>query len=102
MEMARVGAGLGMRLLGWTRRASAERARHGVALVSLEDLFAAADVVTLHLAYTPESHGLISRALLERMKPEATREAASSMLRIAVATVEAFARGERLHVVNGV
>ena len=158
-EMARLGAGLDMRLLGWTRRASAERARHGVTLVSLEDLFAAADVVTLHLAFTPESHGLISRALLERMKPGAwfvntaraklvdnaalvdllrsgrlrgaaldvhdtepppaddvfrtlpnvlltphigynTREAASNMLRIAIATVEAFARGERLHVVN--
>jgi len=160
-EMARLGAGLDMRRLGWTRRASAPRARHGVTLVSLEDLFAAADVVTVHLAYTPESHGLISRALLERMKPEAwfvntararlvdnealadllragrlrgaaldvhdtepppaeyvfrtlpnvlitphigynTREAASNMLRIAIATVEAFARGERLHVVNGV
>jgi phosphoglycerate dehydrogenase-like enzyme len=161
MEMARLGAGLGMRLLGWTRRAAPERARHGVTLVSLEELFAAADVVSLHLAYTPESHGLISRALLERMKPGAwfvntaraklvdnealvellrggrlrgaaldvhdsepppadyvfrtlpnvllaphigynTREAGSNMLRIAIATVEAFARGERLHVVNGV
>jgi D-3-phosphoglycerate dehydrogenase / 2-oxoglutarate reductase len=160
-EMARLGAGLGMRLYGWTRRASRERALHGVTLVSLEELFAAADVVTLHLAYTPESHGLISRALLERLKPGAwlvntararlvdnealvellragrlqgaaldvhetepppaddvfrtlpnvlltphigynTAEASSNMLRIAIATVEAFARGERLHVVNGV
>jgi phosphoglycerate dehydrogenase-like enzyme len=159
MEMARLGAGINMQLLGWTRRASAERAAHGVVLVSLEDLFTAADVVTLHLAYTAESHGLISRALLERMKPQAwfvntaraklvdnealvellrsgrlrgaaldvhdaepppadyvfrtlpnvlltphigynTHEAASAMLRIAIATVEAFARGERLHVVN--
>ena len=160
-EMARLGAGLGMRLIGWTRRASPERARHGVTLVALEELFATADVVTLHLAYTAESQGLISRALLERMKPDAwfvntarakivdnaaliellragrirgaavdvyesepppadepfrtlpnvlltphigynTREAASNMLRIAIATVEAFARGERLHVVNGI
>jgi D-3-phosphoglycerate dehydrogenase len=158
-EMARLGAGLGMRLLGWTRRPSPARAVHGVALVSLEALFAEADVVTLHLAYTPDSHGLISRALLERMKPGAwfvntararlvdndalverlragrirgaaldvhdsepppadyvfrtldnvlitphigynTAEAGSNMLRIAIATVEAFARGERLHVVN--
>src|SRR5205085_12246461 len=67
-EVARLGAGLGMRLLGWTRRPSPERARHGVTLVELGDLFAAADVVSLHLAYTPESQGLISRALLERMK----------------------------------
>src|SRR5258708_3442948 len=70
-EMARLGAGLGMRLIGWTRRASPERARHGVPLVSLEELFSTADVVTLHLAYTAESQGLISRALLERMKPQA-------------------------------
>ncbi len=161
MEMARLGAGLGMHLLGWTRRPSPERASHGVTLVALEELFASADVVTLHLAYTPESHGLVSRALLERMKPGAwfvntararlvdndalldllrrgrlrgaaldvheaeppsadyvfrtlpnvlltphigynTREAGSNMLRIAIATVEAFARGERLHVVNDV
>jgi phosphoglycerate dehydrogenase-like enzyme len=160
-EMARLGAGLGMRLLGWTRRASPSRAAHGVTLVALEELFSASDVVTLHLAYTPESHGVISRALLERMKPGAwfvntaraklvdnaaladvlragrlrgaaldvhdsepppaeyafrtmpnvlitphigynTAEASSNMLRIAIATVEAFARGERLHVVNGV
>jgi D-3-phosphoglycerate dehydrogenase len=159
-EMARLGAGLGMRLLGWTRRPSPGRAAHGVTLAALEDLFATADVVTLHLAYTPESHGLISRALLERMKPGAwfvntararlvdnealvdllragrlrgaaldvhdtepppadyvfrtldnvlitphigynTTEAGANMLRIAIATVEAFARGERLHVVNG-
>ena len=161
-EMARLGAGLGMRLLGWTRRPSVVRADHGVTLVPLETLFSAADVVTLHVAYTPETQGLISRALLERMKPEAwfvntarakvvdnealvallragrirgaaldvhdtepippgdyvfrtlpnvlitphigynTREASANMLRIAIETVQAFARGERLHVVNGV
>jgi D-3-phosphoglycerate dehydrogenase len=161
-EMARLGAGIGMRLLGWTRRASPERAVHGVTLVSLEDLFSAADVVSLHLAYTPESQGIVTRALLERMKPGAwfvntararlvdnealaallragkirgaaldvhetepippgdyvfrtlpnvlitphigynTREASANMLRIAIETVQAFARGERLHVVNPV
>jgi hypothetical protein len=31
-----------------------------------------------------------------------TSEASANMLRIAIARVEAFARGERLHVVNGV
>jgi D-3-phosphoglycerate dehydrogenase len=161
-EMARLGAGLGMRLLGWTRRPSPARAVHGMTLVSLDTLFSAADVVTLHVAYTPQSQGLISRALLERMKPEAwfvntarakvvdnealaallragrirgaaldvhetepippgdyvfrtlpnvlitphigynTREASANMLRIAIETVQAFARGERLHAVNGV
>lgn len=161
VEMARLGAGIGMRLLAWTRRASPGRAPHGATPVSLEKLFAESDVVSLHLSYTPETAGLISRALLARMKPRAylvntararlvdnvalaemlregriagaaldvhdeepvrgeyvfrdlpnvlltphigynTVEAGSNMLRIAIATVEAFARGERLHVVNGV
>jgi phosphoglycerate dehydrogenase-like enzyme len=158
-EMARLGAGVGMRLLGWTRRPTAERARHGLALVSLDDLFGRSDVVTLHLSYTPETHGLVSRALLARMKPTAyfintaraklvdnaalaelleagkiagaaldvhdeeppavdyvfrrlsnvlltphigynTVEAGAAMLQIAIATLEAYLRGERLHVVT--
>jgi D-3-phosphoglycerate dehydrogenase len=159
MEMARLGAGLGMKLLGWTRRPAPERAHHGLQLVSLEEVFGESHVVTLHLSYTPETAGLISRALLERMRPHAwfvntararivdnaaladllkagrlagaafdvfeeepvrgrhpllelpnvlatphigynTAEAASNMLRISIATVQAWARGERLHVVN--
>ena len=161
METARLGAGIGMRLLGWTRRPSAERARHGLSLVSLPDLFARSDVVTLHLSYGPETHGLVSRDLLERMKSGAyfvntararivdtialaellrtgrlagvaldvhedepprepyvfrelpnalltphigynTREAGANMLRIAIATLEAHLRGEKLHVVTAV
>src|SRR5437867_10809853 len=70
-EMAGLGAGLGMQLIGWTRRATPERAEHGLAFVSLEELFSRADVVSLHLSYRPETHGLVSRALLARMKPTA-------------------------------
>jgi D-3-phosphoglycerate dehydrogenase len=70
-EMTRLGAGLGMRLIGWTRRAAPERATHGLALVALDELFAGADVVSLHLSYGPETHSIISRALLSRMKPTA-------------------------------
>lgn len=157
-EMARLAAGIGMRLLGWSRRPAPERARHGLVWAPLDELFARSDVVSLHLLYTPETHGLVSRALLERMRPDAwfvntaragivdnvalaellaarriagaaldvheaepppddyvlrrlpnvlmtphigynTREASSNMLRIAIATLEAFVRGERLHVV---
>jgi D-3-phosphoglycerate dehydrogenase len=130
-------------------------------LASLEDLFAQADVVTLHLSYTDETAGIVSASLLGRMKQGAwfintararlvdnaalarmlrdgrlagaaldvhdaepppadyvfrnlpsvlitphigynTAEAGSNMLRISIATVEAWTRGERLHVVNGV
>jgi phosphoglycerate dehydrogenase-like enzyme len=159
MEMARLSAGIGMRVLAWTRRASSDRQRHGLVLTSLEELFEQSDVVTLHLSYREETHGVISRALLARMKPGAyfvntarpklvdnaalaemlragklagaaldvhdeepprpdypfrnlpnvlitphigfnTREAGGNMLRIAIETLEAFVRGDRLHVVN--
>jgi len=160
-EVARLGAGLGMRLIAWTRHAAPERAAHGLRFVALEELFGQADVVSLHLSYRPETHGIVTRALLARMKPTAwfvntaraklvdntalaeilaaskiagaaldvheeepprgeyvfralpnvlitphigynTREAGANMLRIAVDTVVAYARGDRLHVVNGV
>jgi D-3-phosphoglycerate dehydrogenase len=158
-EMARLGAGIGMRVIAWTRRPAPGRAPAGVEMVPLETLFERADVVSLHLGYSRESEGVISRALLERMKPGAwfvntararlvdnvalaelltagrirgaaldvheteptpvphpmaalpnvlltphigynTTEASANMLRISIATLEAFARGERLHVVN--
>jgi phosphoglycerate dehydrogenase-like enzyme len=159
LEMARLGTGVGMRVLGWTRRATPDRARQGLELVPLDTLFSRSDVVSLHLSLRPETEGLVSRALLGRMKPEAyfvntarakivdtaalaellragkiagaaldvhdeepvpesyvfrglpnvlitphigynTREASLNMLNIAIATVEAHLRGERLHVVN--
>ena len=70
-EVARLGAGIGMRLLAWTRRAAPERAVHGLAFVPIEDVFSQSDVVSLHLSYRPETHGIISRDLLARMKPTA-------------------------------
>ena len=70
-ETARLGAGVGMRLIGWTRRATPDRAGHGLRLVPLEEVFAAADVVSIHLSLRPETEGLVSRPLLERMRPEA-------------------------------
>jgi D-3-phosphoglycerate dehydrogenase len=158
-DMARLGAGIGMPLLGWTRSATPDRAVHGLTLVSLEVLFSAADVVSIHLSLNAQTEGLVSRALLERMKPSAyfintsraklvdnqalaellqqgkiagaaldvheeepapmnyvfnglpnvlvtphiaynSKEAGENMLRIAYATLEAFLKGEKLHVVN--
>lgn len=159
VEMARLGAGIGMKVIAWTRRSTPGRAPAGVELVPLETLFERSDVVSLHLAYSRETEGLISRALLARLKPTAwfvntararlvdnaalaellaagrirgaamdvhetepppvphpmaalpnvlltphigynTTEASANMLRISIATLEAFMRGERLHVVN--
>jgi D-3-phosphoglycerate dehydrogenase len=70
-DMARLGAGVGMNLLGWTRTATPDRARYGLRLVGLDQLFAGADVVTVHLSLVPQTERIISRALLEMMKPTA-------------------------------
>ena len=158
-DMARLGAGIGMHLLGWTRSATPDRAIHGLKFASLEELFSSSDVVTIHLSLNTQPEHLISRALLERMKPTAyfvntsrakivdnealaellqqkriegaaldvheeepapmnyllasmpnvlatphigynSKEAGENMLRIAYATLDAFLKGEKLHVVN--
>jgi phosphoglycerate dehydrogenase-like enzyme len=158
-DMARLGAGIGMNVLAWTRSATADRAVHGSKLVSLEEVFSAADVVSIHLSLNAQTERLVSRALLEKMKPSAyfintsraklvdtqalgellqqgkiagaaldvhdeepapmnyvfaslpnvlvtphiaynSKEAGENMLRIAYATLDAFLKGEKLHVVN--
>ena len=158
-DMARLGAGIGMHLVGWTRNATPDRAQYGLRLVTLEEVFATADVVTVHLSLNVQTERLVSRALLSRMKPTAyfintsraklvdnqalaellqqgricgaaldvheeeptlmnylfasmpnvlvtphigynSKEAGENMLRIAYATLFAFLKGEKLHVVN--
>jgi D-3-phosphoglycerate dehydrogenase len=60
----------GMRLVAYDPYVSAERARRmSVELLSLEDLMAEADIVTVHLPKTPETVGLIGRDLLAKAKP---------------------------------
>lgn len=46
-------------------------AEHGIHYVSLEELFHTADVVSLHLPATKETHHLINETTLKMMKPEA-------------------------------
>lgn len=45
--------------------------QHNVRLVSLDDLLAESDYVSLHVPLSPESTGLINRETLARMKPGA-------------------------------
>jgi glyoxylate/hydroxypyruvate/2-ketogluconate reductase len=52
------------------RREDLER-RHGYRFVTLNDLLAAADFVSLHTALTPETRGLIGAPALAKMKPSA-------------------------------
>jgi len=71
-EVARLAQAFGMHVLCWTRSATPERAHsHGVHFVTLQKLFQESDVISLHLAHTLGAERIISRGLLESMKPGA-------------------------------
>ena len=60
----------GMRLCAYDPYVSADRARHmGVELLTLDELVAEADFITIHLPKTPETAGLFGRDLLAKAKP---------------------------------
>jgi len=68
--VAQRGHAFGMRLIAWDPWISADRARQmGVELMEIDELFAQADFVTVHLLKTPESTGLIGDELLAKAKP---------------------------------
>ncbi len=72
-RMAELGRGIGMEVIGWNRSAElgARTEGTGTALAPLAELFARADAVSLHLALTAESRGLISSELIASLKPGA-------------------------------
>lgn len=64
--------GFGMRVLGYDPMPASEVERqHGVQRVSLDELLATSDVVSLHTPLVPETKHLICQATLARMKPGA-------------------------------
>jgi D-3-phosphoglycerate dehydrogenase / 2-oxoglutarate reductase len=65
-EVARIARGIGMEVIGWNR---SPRPEAGVPLVGLDELLGRADVISLHLALTDETRGLIDAARLARVKP---------------------------------
>ena len=63
-------AAFGMRLLAFDPYVSADRAKQlGAELLSLEEVVAQADFLTIHLPKTPETAGLVDADLLARAKP---------------------------------
>ena len=71
-EMALVCRSLGLRVLGFTRTPDSEWAQtNGVELVSLHELLAQSDLVSVHCSLSADSHHLIGRAELNRMKRSA-------------------------------
>lgn len=71
-RFAALAQAIGMEVMAWTRNPDPERARAaGVEFVSLERLLAECDVVSLHVAGTPETEGMIDAAAIARMKGSA-------------------------------
>ena len=71
-RFAALGKAIGMQVMVWTRNPDPERARAaGVEFVALARLLAESDAVSLHVAGTPETEGMIDAAALARMKPDA-------------------------------
>lgn len=68
-EMARLARALGMEVIAWTFHPSVERGeRLGVRFVEWDALLEIADVISLHVALTEDTEGLIGKAELAKMK----------------------------------
>lgn len=68
-KVATIGQAFGMNVVAWSQNLTEERAREaGVRRVDKEELFATADVVTVHLVLSDRTRGLIGRSDLARMK----------------------------------
>ena len=70
-ELARLGKAIGMEVIAWTFRPSPERAADlGVRFVDLAELLKTADVVSLNVALTEDTHHMIGQKQLAMMKPD--------------------------------
>ena len=71
-KMAGIAKAFGMNVIAWSPNLTPETcASVGVGYASKEELFAKADIVTIHVVLSERSRGLVSRGDLARMKPTA-------------------------------
>ena len=69
MEVARRARAFGMEVVGHDPFVSVAVAKEqGIRLASLDDLYAAADYITLHVGLTPQTTGMINQAAIKKMK----------------------------------
>jgi D-3-phosphoglycerate dehydrogenase len=65
-EVARIGKGMGMEVIGWNRT---QHAGIAVPLVDIDTLLARSDVVSMNLTLGDETRGFLSPERVARMKP---------------------------------
>jgi phosphoglycerate dehydrogenase-like enzyme len=71
-QVATVGRAFGMELVAWSPHLTEERAAaHGARLVDKQDLFATADVVSIHMILAASTRGLVGATEIDAMKPTA-------------------------------
>jgi phosphoglycerate dehydrogenase-like enzyme len=71
-DVARIGKAFGMSLIAWSQNMTPQAAEAaGATLVSKNQLFEQADILTIHLVLSSRTRGLIGAAELARMKPTA-------------------------------
>jgi phosphoglycerate dehydrogenase-like enzyme len=71
-QVARIGSAFGMHPVAWSQNLTPEGAKAaGATLVSKEQLFEQADILTIHLVLSNRSRGLVGAAELGRMKSTA-------------------------------
>ena len=70
--VAKVAAAFGMRVIAWSPKPNAARAKAaGATFVDLDQLVSEADVISIHATVTDKTRRLINRDRLRRMKPTA-------------------------------
>ena len=71
-KVAGLAKAFGMNVIAWSPNLTAEKCKEaGIGYATKEELFAKADIVTIHVVLSQRSRGLIGAADLARMKPTA-------------------------------
>jgi phosphoglycerate dehydrogenase-like enzyme len=71
-QVARIGQAFGMTVIAWSQNLTPERAAEaGAGLVGKDELFARADVISIHVVLSPRSRGLVGAREIGLMKPNA-------------------------------
>lgn len=69
MAVCQILRGFGCRIVGYDSYPSPDASESGVEYMDMDDLYRAADIITLHLPLTPDTHHMINDEALAQMKP---------------------------------